>query len=208
MISIATQVEEARHRHGEDRIAIKRLAKHTLFAVADGAGGTSGGAAAADAICLALKTCAEAELENWSHWLSRLDQTMASSGSGGLAAVIVFLVSDEGVIKGASVGDCEAWIFGQGGTVDLTVHQVRKPLLGSGDASPVGFEARLSMGAMLVAATDGLWKYISHVRIAEQTIKRPLDALLGSLINALRLHSGALQDDVAIAACEVSCGEA
>jgi hypothetical protein len=45
---------------------------------------------------------------------------------------------------GASVGDSSAWLISPAGEVtDLTAQQRRRPLLGSGEALPVQFEAEL-----------------------------------------------------------------
>jgi PPM family protein phosphatase len=200
----SSRVEEARHGRGEDRIASIAGDDHTIFVVADGAGGVSGGAAAADAICDALKTRSSGTVD-WASWLTRCDRTMATSGSSGLAAAAVIAVSDDGVISGASVGDCEAWVFGQGTPIDLTGGQNRKPMLGSGDAVPVGFTARLSVGTLLVGS-DGLWKYTSHALIAEKAVMRPMESATTALIDGVRLRSGGLQDDVAVMICTMKDG--
>lgn len=81
----------------------------------------------------------------------------------------------------------------------------------------------------IVVASDGLWKYVNHeriaetaalvrmptsqhdpkimlavaVRIAEAAALRPLEAVLDALVAGVRLRSGGLQDDVAIVVCEV-----
>jgi hypothetical protein len=47
--------------------------------------------------------------------------------------------------------------------------------------------------------TDGLWKYANRNEVAE-TARYQMDAP-AQLIDALRLRSGALQDDVAIVVC-------
>jgi hypothetical protein len=55
----------------------------------------------------------------------------------------------------------------------------------------------------LIAASDGLWKYMKRARIAEVAAIRPLGSVLAALIDSVRLRSGALQDDVAIAVCRM-----
>jgi len=42
-------------------------------------------------------------------------------------------------MMGASVGDNQAWIIDDGEIANLTRSQNRKPMLGSGNAQPVGF---------------------------------------------------------------------
>ena len=199
----ATIVEDARRGRGEDRLAVVRLADRTVFVVADGAGGVAGGAAAADAVCEALvERCRGGSVSNWSEWLAQVDHEMDVSGSSGLAAVVVVEIADDGRVTGASVGDCEAWAFADGTPRSLTSEQIRKPLVGEGAARAIPFEAFLVRGT-LVVATDGLWKYARRERIAEAAAIRPLSTAAATLVDGVRLKSGALQDDVAIVICEV-----
>jgi serine/threonine protein phosphatase PrpC len=141
-------------------------------------------------------------VNDWAAWLAQQDAGLAANGTG-MAAAIVLSISDEGDVCGASVGDCEAWLFGEREPLNLTGRQVRKPLLGDGAAVPTTFAARMS-GGTLILATDGLWKYMSRSRIAEISTTRPLEAAIAALVDGLRLRSGALQDDVAIVMCELS----
>jgi serine/threonine protein phosphatase PrpC len=202
-LAYSTRVEDAKSGRGEDRIRAVRLSDRAVFVVADGAGGVAGGAAAADAVCKAVvEQCRRGKVADWSGWLADLDRTMAGSGSSGLAAVVIAEAADDGLVTGASVGDCEAWAFEDGAPRNLTSGQVRKPLLGEGAALPVPFEARVVRGTLLIA-TDGLWKYMSRDRIAKAASIRPLEAAAASLVDSVRLKSGALQDDVAVVICEV-----
>lgn len=194
---IATRIEEARRGRGEDRIAVVELPGRKLVVVADGAGGVTGGADAAEAICRAPT----GDVADWTTWLAQQDAALAAKSTG-LAAAVVFSISDDGIIRGASVGDCEAWVFGPDEAVNLTEDQIRKPLLGDGGAVPVGFASRLSNGT-LIAASDGLWKYMQRARIAEAAKIRPLESAVAALFDGVRLRSGALQDDVAIAVCRM-----
>ena len=61
-------------------------------------------------------------------------------------------------IAGASVGDSQAWMIDEGEIVSLTAEQNRKPLLGSGQAIPVGFN-QPPLHGILVAGTDGFFDY-------------------------------------------------
>ncbi len=197
-LTIATRTEEARRGRGEDRIAIVECPDRKLIAVADVAGGVAGGAAAAEAICRALA----GDARDWAAWLAQRDTTLAASSTG-LAAAVVLSISVDGVIHGASVGDCEAWVFAEDEMVNLTARQVRKPLLGDGGALPARFTARVT-GGTIVVASDGLWKYMGHKRIGEAAALRPLESALDALVAGVRLRSGALQDDVGIVVCEVN----
>ena len=191
---VALRVEEARPGRGQDRATVVEVPHHTLVVVADGAGGVAGGAAAADEVCRVLAGDAD-----WATWLGQRDVDVAARGTG-MAAAIALSISDDGDVRGASVGDCEAWVFTDGGAVDLTGAQVRKPLLGEGAAVPTSFVAAGLRGT-LVVATDGLWKYLSGTRIAKLARTRPLEAAVAALVDSVRLRSGALQDDVAIVMC-------
>jgi serine/threonine protein phosphatase PrpC len=195
---IATRIEEARRGRGEDRIAIVEAPGRRLIVVADGAGGVAGGARAAESICAALVD----DASDWPTWLSQQDAFLSERATG-LAAAVALSISDDGVIRGASVGDCEAWVFMHGEAKNLTTGQVRKPLIGDGKAVPISFTSRVSRGTLIVA-TDGLWKYLKHARVAEIATMRPLDAAAAALVDGVRLRSGALQDDVAIVLCEVT----
>jgi hypothetical protein len=95
------------------------------------------------------------------------------------------------------VGDSEAWLIEDG--VVLTEGQQRKPLLGTGAAKPVAFEAKLA-GTLLVAS-DGLFKYARKADILAHARLERLDDAIHALTDAVRLPSGQLQDDVAIVAC-------
>ena len=53
--------------------------------------------------------------------------------------------------------------------------------------------------APLVVASDGLWNYAPRAAIAELASGDDLDAAVRALVDLVRLPSGELQDDVAIA---------
>lgn len=198
----AMTVEEMRPGRGEDRVTVVRLLDRTIFALADGAGGVAGGGAAASAVCAAVDGCQKGgKPADWAKWLREIDRTMALLPSSGLAAVVVIEVVDDGTVVGASVGDCEAWSFGSDGAAhQLTAEQIRKPLLGSGHASPIAFSSR--MAGRLVLASDGLWKYMARGQIVKAALVQSLDDAISGLVSGVRLRSGALQDDVSVIACE------
>ena len=204
MLPHSTRTEEARPGHGEDRIAEIRMPGRTLFVVADGAGGAAGGADAAEAICRAASAYQDWRMpSDWAGWLTRVDHEMSRSRVG-LASAVVIEIWDDGRIIGASVGDCEAWMFGGGAASrSLTARRASKPLLGEGTARPVGFQARLGRGTLLMA-TDGLWRYMKPVQIAKAAAIRPLEAACTALVGGVRLKGGTLQDDVAIVLAELA----
>jgi PPM family protein phosphatase len=201
---IRTRVEEAVRGRGEDRIAVTAFAGGRAILVADGAGGVTGGARATDLLCGALSTEVSGP-HDWAQWLRSRDRAMAAEAACGLAAAVVLSVADDGALHGASVGDCEAWVFSSGAEAfELTGTQRHKPMLGSGDAQPVAFSGWLRSGT-LVIGTDGLWRYTKAVSwIAQAAASRSLDEALATMIDCVRLRSGTLQDDVGVAVCRVT----
>ena len=171
------------------------------MAVADGAGGTGGGGAAADRLINSLsKLTAEAANADWWSVLLELDEELSARGAE-TTAVVAFADGDR--VRGASVGDSEAWLISPTGELaDLTKHQRRKPLVGSGEALPVEFEAELQ-GRRLLLATDGLTKYATAERICALAMQGSVAQSADALANCVRLPSGAFQDDIAVVL--VSC---
>lgn len=204
---IAKRVESA--DRDEDRIAVvQKPWDRTIIIVADGAGGTSGGAKAADAVCNAASQeipedsdQALVKEDAWSIKLARIDRRLGERPEGESTAVVVDIRSD--VILGASVGDSIAWLVSSDGKIlDLTANQLRKPLVGRGKSCPVGF-GPLPLSGRLLVATDGLWKYADRQKIASLCSRGTVEEAAASLAVSVRLPSGILQDDVAIVVCEI-----
>jgi hypothetical protein len=107
------------------------------------------------------------------------------------------MVVADGQVFGASVGDSCAWLLSAAGVLDLTEYQKAKPLLGSGNAKPIGFGPFSCVGRLLVGS-DGLFKYVPSDRIHALATTLPLAEVPAALVDAARLRSGALQDDIAI----------
>ena len=79
----------------------------------------------------------------------------------------------------------------------MTVNQRRRPLLGTGEALPVLFEAERRGGRVLLAS-DGLFKYATGERIRALAMNGSVAQAAEALARSVRLPSGALQDDVAV----------
>lgn len=176
---------------GQDRAAVAAHEHGLVIVLADGAGGTGRGATAAHAVVDAVLA---SPFEDASRLLAGLDDPRRL-GLGETTAVIATLRGDH--IVGASVGDSGAWLVRADDVVDLTEHQVRKPLLGAG-GSPVAFTARLEPGATLLVASDGLWKYGPPADIARIARGPSLAAAAAALVELVRMPSGRLQDDISI----------
>jgi PPM family protein phosphatase len=180
----------ARREPGQDRAAVFVRDGGLVIALADGAGGTSNGALAADAVIAAAERCAG----DWVEALRAVDED-PRLGGGETTAVVLEL--DGSGIRGASVGDSEAWLV-DGDTVDVLTHgQRRKPLLGGG-AEPVAFDARALGTATLVVGSDGLFRYARRADIARIARERDLVAAVARLVALVRLPTGELQDDVSV----------
>ncbi len=184
---------------GEDRAGVVAAPDGLVLVVADGAGGTGGGADAADAVVAgALRRAPEllAGRATPADVLATLDRQLARSGAPGQTTAVLALL-DATHIRGASVGDSGTWLVTDAALHDLTAEQRRKPLLGTGEAVPVGFEHVGTAGTLLLAS-DGLLKYAGRDRLVVALRTIELADLPSVLVAAARLPGGALQDDVAV----------
>ena len=183
---------------GEDRAIAIPSAGGYLVAVADGAGGTGDGAAAADGLIeFVSKLTKSAASTDWFDALCTFDDQLSARRSGGHTTGVVAFVSS-GQVLGASVGDSSAWLISPTGeTTDMTTNQRRRPLLGTGEALPVQFEAERRGGRVLLAS-DGLFKYATGELISALAMKGSAAEAVDALANSVRLPSHALQDDVAV----------
>lgn len=189
------QVSPARGA-GEDRAVAIARGDGVVLAVADGAGGTGGGARAADAVIAAVIDALRAAPTppSWPDALAALDAALPRLGPGQATAVVVEVTAAG--LRGASVGDSGAWLIDDD-LVDLTADQRRKPLLGAG-ATPVAFTAGPLADRTLLLASDGLWRYARPADIVAAARRTDLADAAAALLALVRLPSGGLPDDVAI----------
>ncbi len=184
----------------EDRVRVIAGPEGLVVVVADGAGGTGNGAHAAETVVGHVEASLPLADETlWVAFLTEADQVLSRDPHYGEATAVVLLITST-TILGASVGDSEAWAWLDGIWVDLTARQVRKPLVGSGAARPVGFaHPHGGVGSILVG-TDGLFKYSRPAQIRDLIASAgPLDDLGPALVDLVRLRTGGLQDDVGLA---------
>lgn len=184
----------------EDRTEVFERGDALVVALADGAGGVRGGAAASDALIDAVRCrLAEAtfdayDLRAWAEVFVRTDLGLAREMAGETTAVVA-VIGPEGLM-GVSVGDSEAWVLGRGGIDRLTEKQDRKRL-GSGRSRATLFHRRLLHG-MLVIGTDGLFKNAHPERIALASTEAHAGAAAEKLVGLPRPPSGRYPDDVAV----------
>jgi PPM family protein phosphatase len=184
---------------GQDRADILRVGTGYLFVVADGAGGTSGGAEAAEFLVNAIRNRAAID-SKWAAMLGETDLALAANASAGETTAVVVLITD-GEVSGASVGDSGAWLVGAEQVLDLTENQSRKPLLGSGRARPVSF-GPVPFRGRLVVGSDGLFKYADPQVIRSLAAQSLVEEAAEALVQATRLPGGSLQDDVTVIVVE------
>ena len=189
---------------GDDRCVVLPLGDRVLLALADGAGASSRGDDAADALLQLVVAAVGRGEQDFVALLADGDRALATAGGGGETTVVVALVDERGII-GASVGDSEAWVVGADSIVELH----RAPGTQAARSAPVPprrrpFRSGPLAGATLLVASDGLVKYASRSRIRELiAATADLDALPARLIECVRLRSGALHDDTTVVLARV-----
>jgi len=193
-----TSITAAYQQRCEDRVRVVELEGGVVIAVADGAGGTGAGAEAAETVIREVTASASLECDA-DGWCDILRQTDHRVGTGESTCVVVAR-STRGLV-GASVGDSRAWLLEGDEVNDLTRGQLRKPLLGTGEAQPVGFSYPPSPGLLLVC-TDGFCNYVRRETLLREILWIDFAVLARKLVEMVRLPSGDLWDDIGIVACK------
>ncbi len=192
-------VSDAYRRHCEDRVAVFNSDDRSVIVVADGAGGVGSGDIAAEAVVREIQREYK-HTHSADDWNAILKQVDCRVGPGESTAVVVD-VRPYG-IAGASVGDSGAWIIFDGQITDLTLGQKRKPLLGSGSASPVSFLHSTLHGILLIA-TDGFYNYAKRDAILRMVYESDFYEIPRKCIEMVRLPSGELWDDTTVVAARM-----
>jgi serine/threonine protein phosphatase PrpC len=187
--------------NSEDRAAVVESPFGVVLLIADGVGGRSGGGAAADFFVdhatRWVGSFTQAPSAHRLHaFLSDVDLEMSRTADMGETTALMVLASEHG-IQGAVTGDSVAWWISDSRYVDLSRNAGQKPWLGSGMASIHSFARGAEHGTLLLA-TDGLSKYADAGRLCAIARDVSLDQGPRELIEAVRLPSGILQDDVAV----------
>ena len=174
-----------------------------IIAVADGSGGQGGGGEAADKVIQGVKSALAKGIEPgdyaaWCALLVDIDRQIEEDEEAGETTAIVLALSRR-YIAGAACGDSRALLFSRTGLIDITKKQNRRPMLGSGGALPVPINERSLVGT-LVVATDGLFDY-TNAKALEKSVSSEdtVDERAKNIVHSLRLKSGDLPDDVALA---------
>jgi serine/threonine protein phosphatase PrpC len=193
--SVATASPRAR---SEDRAMAVPAGDGWVIVVADGAGGVSGGASAAEVVItgversLADEAFDPASTADWVDLLEALDEVVADAPHAGETTVIAFGVTASGIV-GASCGDSQAWLWTPAGRITLTERQHRTRL-GTRRARVQAFHAAAA-GTLLVAS-DGLFDYAPADDI--QRIALGGDGAAEALIALVQGRNRTLPDDIAV----------
>jgi serine/threonine protein phosphatase PrpC len=188
----------------QDRAGVFMSRNALVLVVADGAGGVARGEHAAEALVRQVEAHAASVAEAidpiaWVTVLKECDAALSRDRRGGETTAVICAIDSEGRCGGASVGDSRAWFVNASPVLDLTINQKRKPLIGSGRASPAPFfQSRTPPGTLLLG-TDGLFNYVAPARIVKCLEQSNLGEAIDLLLDAARVATGALQDDVGIA---------
>ena len=189
--------------HSQDRVGTVLTSFGPCYLLADGAGGTSGGAEAAEFFVSQMSDLARAchDVRDLLSAFRDIDVAMERSDITGETTGVFVTVSATELV-GASVGDSEAWLVTDSDVVKLTSQQERKPLLGSGHSAPTVFTSLRTRG-VLILASDGLFKYTRESSLLATLREGVSENVLQQCIDLVRLPSGNLQDDISIILAEI-----
>lgn len=194
------------HEVNEDSFAVRAHPDDEsciLCVLADGQGGQAGGGRAAR---VATTTTIEAALGYppgtllapgyWSQVLKQADRAVHADPEAGFTTLVGLAVSSQ-CICGASSGDSGVLILDdQKRAHELNRQQTKNPPIGSGDAFFVPFAAHLEAGWLVMAMSDGVWKYAGWDRIRDAATRLRGQALVDGIQGFARLRgSGRFQDD-------------
>jgi len=184
--------------HTEDRADVFECPVGTVAVVADGVGGRSGGAAAADVVISRIRahmlSLASVRTSDLTALLRRIDNDLLEDQHAGQTTAVFAVVTDRAIV-GAAVGDSEAWLIGR--QADRVLTHVSKPFLGTGEARPDSFRCRLSDETLLLA-TDGLFRYVEAGDIVEAALHTDIDVAATVVAGLPRRENGMPPDDIAV----------
>ena len=138
-------------------------------------------------------------ISTWTSQLRAADEAVRDDPAAGFTTLIGLAIT-EGRIVGASSGDSAVWLVSSDGRlVDLTARQIKNPPVGSGGAVFVPFSADLPAASVVLAMSDGVWKYVGRDRIQNLAGTLRGQMLVESLQQQARLPgSGKFQDDFTV----------
>jgi PPM family protein phosphatase len=173
-----------------------------IIALADGQGGRTGGAEAAQlAVRTAIQTAFSAPVQKllserfWTQLLLDVDKAVGDNPDAGFTTFVGVAITDQQVV-GVSSGDSQAVLISPTGTaVTLTANQRKNPPVGSQMCHPTPFSTPFPANSRLLLMSDGVYKFVPSETIfstvaeleARDAIKTIRDLAVG--------RSGTLYDD-------------
>jgi serine/threonine protein phosphatase PrpC len=214
-----TWSEPGGHAANEDAFVVEQHPRDPscwIGALADGQGGRSGGGEAARLACRAvIETAATRPVDalrrnaTWLDMLRAADQRVHADDRAGYTTLIGLAVAGDRIV-GASNGDSELWLMGGDGRVsELTDRQEKNPPIGSGYAAIAPFAAPLVRSWLVLAMSDGVWKYVGYDAIREALETFRGQGLIDALLSRARLpRTGGLPDDFTAVVLQTNDGPA
>jgi hypothetical protein len=213
MIQVYSFTEAGGHEKNEDAFLIQPHPAQPnvwLCSLADGMGGRSGGARAAEIACRSAlehaSTISPAQLldpTTWPDILGQADRAVAADPVAGFSTLIALAIADD-TLAGGSCGDSAVFVVhGDGEEEELTVGQRKNPPVGSGEAMFAMMASVLVRPWKILVLSDGVWKYGGWDRIAAIAREYSGQALVDALQTPARLpRSGRFQDDFTVVLIE------
>jgi serine/threonine protein phosphatase PrpC len=173
-----------------------------VIVVADGGGGMRGGATASRSLVAVVEsavsdaTFALADRESWIALFRETDAGLAANRAGETTGVVVVL-GPLGLI-GVSTGNSEAWLVAPERIDNLTVGQHTEQRLGTRGTTPTPFQRAAPHGAVLVVASDGLFKFAARDVIASVVRTQAISPAAENLVELVKLRSGKVAEDIAV----------
>jgi hypothetical protein len=206
VIKVFSASEAGGHSVNEDAFLVRQHPDDSscwICALADGQGGRSGGGRAAQFAAFWLMRLAEhqspsllMDVRAWATFFQQTDASVEADKDAGFTTLVGLCVKDD-KICGGSNGDSAVAIFDKTREgSEQTAYQMKNPPIGSGTAAFVPFATELQGPRMVVAMSDGVWKYVRWDRIKETGKRLRGQAFVDEMLQLARLPgSGGLQDD-------------
>ncbi len=194
------KVEQAT-KQGQDHANVFEINSYIVLLLADGAGGYKGAGKVSEKFLELITDKIKSgpipkDFMVLEQIMRDIDSKLFQHSNGSETTAIVTIINDTQV-WGVSVGDSQCWMFNNEFNYELTKNQYRKPLLGSGQAIPVGF-GPFELNRFIVVGSDGLFNYTSIDSIEKKLCAVDFADVSKSLIELVRLPSGNLQDDCSV----------